>query len=37
MEKVGAMPWVSVDGLRVHNVAREHGMFLTDPESVMDR
>jgi hypothetical protein len=33
-EKVRLTP---VDGFRVHNVAREHGMFLTDPKSVMDR
>jgi hypothetical protein len=34
MEKVDDL---SVDGSRVHDVARKHGMFLTDPESVMDR
>jgi hypothetical protein len=37
MEKVDDVPCVSVGGFRVHDVARKHGMFLTDPESVMDR
>jgi hypothetical protein len=37
MEKVGAIPCVSVDGRHMQNIAREHGMFLTGPKSVMDR